>query len=409
MRVVLSTIGKFHTFSLARQLYQRGFLERIFTGYPCFKLTHEGFPVSLIDSWPWLSLLGQAHRRLRWNSQFLTRQIEWQERKHFDSYTSARLPACDAFIGLSGSALKTGLRARQRGALYVCDRGSSHARYQNDIIKGEYRRHGARFQETHPDAIAQEEAEYAAADVITVPSHFAARSFEEMGVPADKLRVVPYGVDLSRFHPTGAPDPDRFDVLFVGAASFRKGIPYLLEAFAALRHPKKSLTLAGAVSPEVEGLIRAAAATQPVCCIGRQPSGRIKQIMSRSHVLVQPSIEEGLSLVIGEAMACGCPVIATEHTGAQDFLEDGRDGFVVPIRSSEAIASRLQQIADDPFLRERMSASSLACVQSLGGWDCYGSQMAAILEESLGCSDASPQRSDQSLGRHSGSLRRGAA
>ena len=378
MKVVVSTIGKFHTFSLARQLYERGHLERVFTGYPRFKLRDEALPDALIESWPWLSLLGQAHGRLAWSNRAFGQKIARLSQKSFDNYVSARLPACDVFVGLSGSALKTGRRAQAAGALYVCDRGSSHVRYQNRLIEDEHRRRGVRFQGTHPGTIAQEEAEYAAADVITVPSRFAARSFEEMGVDGCKVRVVPYGVDLARFHPIGVPDPERFDVLFVGGASLRKGIPDLLEAFAALRHPRKRLTLVGAISRDVAPLTRAAAANQPIRCLGHRPNGRLKETLSRSHVLVLPSIEDGFGIVMAEAMACGCPVVATDHTGAEDLLEDGREGFVVPIRVPEAIASRLQQMADDPTLRERMAAASLARMRASGGWDAYGAGMVSV-------------------------------
>ena len=62
---------------------------------------------------------------------------------------------------------------------------------------------------------------------------------------------------------------------------------------------------------------------------------RLAELMSTSHVMVLPSIEEGLALVQGQAMACGCPVIASTNTGAEDLFTDGVEGFVVPIRDPE--------------------------------------------------------------------------
>jgi len=73
--------------------------------------------------------------------------------------------------------------------------------------------------------IANEEKIYSVADAITVPSSFAARSFVEEGVPAEKVRVIPYGVRLEQFVRTGAPKADRFEVLFAGSVSLRKGVP----------------------------------------------------------------------------------------------------------------------------------------------------------------------------------------
>jgi alpha-maltose-1-phosphate synthase len=94
--------------------------------------------------------------------------------------------------------------------------------------------------------------------------------------------------------------------------------------------------------------------------------------MSSSHVMVLPSVEEGLALVQAQAMACGCPLISSTNTGGEDLFTDGVEGFVVPIRSPEAIAARLQQLADDAALQQRMSEAALARVHQIGGWSQYG-------------------------------------
>jgi glycosyltransferase involved in cell wall biosynthesis len=106
--------------------------------------------------------------------------------------------------------------------------------------------------------------------------------------------------------------------------------------------------------------------------------------MARSHVLALASVEEGLALVQGQALACGCPVVATTATGAEDLFSDGVEGFIVPDRDTDALASRLQQLADDPALRERMSAAALERVKTLGGWDHYGGQWDTLLHALTG-------------------------
>jgi len=294
---------------------------------------------------------------------------------------SAVIPPCDVFMGLGATGLHTGRKIQRRGGVYICDRPCSHIRYQDAILRDEYQRHGLRFAGVDPRAIAKEEAEYAVADAVTVPSTFAKRSFLEMGFPKANLHCVPYGVDLSRFHPVGEPERDEFNVLFAGAASIRKGVGYLLAAFAALRHPRKRLMFVGGISLEAKALIDQAAATLPITCLGHFPQTKLKEIMSRSHVLVLPSVEEGLSLVQAESMACGCPVVATANTGSEDLFEDGAQGFIVPIRNSAAIADRMQRLADDPGLRQRMSAACLERVKRMGGWDRYGNAVTALMRE----------------------------
>src|SRR5258706_9719704 len=114
---------------------------------------------------------------------------------------------------------------------------------------------------------------------------------------------------------------------------------------------------------------------------GHVQQHRLKEIMSTSDVMVLPSVEDGFGLVQAQAMACGCPVIASQNTGAHDLFTDGKEGFIVPTRDSSAIANRLQQLADDPELRLGMSEAALQRVKSLEGWEQYGETMYRIFSE----------------------------
>jgi glycosyltransferase involved in cell wall biosynthesis len=374
MKVTLSTLGKFHSFDLARQLYSRGALRAIYSAYPAFKLRGEGLPSRLVHTFPWLHAPFMAFPRNRLSAR-ANQAWEYLDRISFDRYVSLRMPECDVFVGLSSSSLRSGRAAQRRGAVYVCDRGSSHIRYQDGLLREEHARWGLPFA-IDPRVIAREEAEYATADCITVPSHFAVRSFIEAGVPKEKLRRLPYGVDLSRFDAVGRPDPNRFDVLFVGGMSLRKGIPYLIQAYRTLQHPAKSLTFVGSASHGLIAQLKKHGIWEDSArVVGSVPQGELKQIMSKSHVMVLPSVEDGFGMVLAQAMACGCPVIGSRNTGTEDILSaDASEGFVVPIRDSEAIARRLQQLADDADMRDRMSRAALDRVKHLGGWRDYGSQ-----------------------------------
>jgi starch synthase len=384
MRVVLSTIGKFHTFDLARELQARGVLEAIFSGYPEFKLRNEQLPRASIHAFSWVHAPYMALRYRRFLSNRFNRlwkYWEYLDRITFDRFVSSRMPACDVFVGLSSSALSSGKVAQRRGARYVCDRGSSHIRVQDQLLHEEYRRWDLRFAGTDQRVIDLEEAEYATSDCITIPSAFCLRSFVSQGIPETKLRRIPYGVNVERFHLTVTPDARQFDILFVGSMNLRKGVPYLLQAYAKVQHPRKSLTFAGGVNRDFIDLMKKNSLwPENVRLLGHVPQPRLKEIMSRSHVMVLPSIEEGFGMVLAQAMACGCPVIGTEHTGAEDLFTDGKEGFIVPIRRADEIAERLQRIADDPALRSRMSAAAIARVKQLGGWRVYGGQAMATYE-----------------------------
>jgi alpha-maltose-1-phosphate synthase len=380
MQVIQAVSGVFHHFDLARELDSRGYLKRIYSTFPWKRLSREGLTQDKVRMFPWIHaplLVFERYRRL---PRGLSRDLLYTNFRLFDNWVAGQVEECDAFVGLSGSGLKTGGVVQRRGGKYVCDRGSSHMRYQNAIVNEEYARWGVSFQTCDPRMIDREEAEYAEADAITIASEFSRRSFIEMGVPAEKIYKIAYGVRLDKFQKTAEPAKDSFEVLFAGQVSLRKGIPYLLEAFGLLRHPKKRLRLVGSVEPRMREILAKLDLTG-IEIVGPVPQPKLAEYMGKSHVLVLPSVEDGFGLVMAQAMACGCPVIGSEHTGAPDLLTNGVDGFVVPIRSGAAIAERLQQMADDPLLQQRMSEAAMVRVQSLGGWQEYGSQYVEFLKQ----------------------------
>jgi glycosyltransferase involved in cell wall biosynthesis len=384
MQVIQAVSGTFHHFDLARELNSLGYLRRIYSTFPWARLQREGVPRERVQTFPWIHAPWMLAQRYGVLPHRVAAEIALANVGLFDSWVAKRLEECDAFIGISGSGLKAGQVAQGRGAKYVCDRGSSHIRYQSAIVEEEYARWGFPGKRVDARVIACEEAEYIQADAITVPSEFARRTFLEMGVDGGKIRKIPYGVRLDRFKKTAEPPSDSFDVLFAGTVSLRKGVPYLLYAFANFPHPKKRLRLAGPIEPEMEALLRSRFDMANVEVLGPLPQEELARWMSRSHVLVLPSVEDGFGLVMAQAMACGAVVIASEHTGGSDLFTDGVEGFVIPIRSQDAISERLTQLADDPDLRQRMSEAALTRVANLGGWRDYGRSYAEFLQELTG-------------------------
>ena len=382
MNVTQISISRFHHFHLARQLEERQLLDFVYTGYPRFKLADEqGIPREKINTFPWLQAPYMARGRFGLNrSAWLDREWAWWAHETLDRYVASQLREPAILIALSGSGLHAGRKNQRLGGIHICDRGSSHIRVQEELLTEEYQRYGTRWRGIDPRSIAKEEAEYEQANRISIPSQFCFDSFVKQGVSAVKLLKIPYGSRLERFYP----DPgvsrnhEEFRILFVGAAGPRKGFMDLLSAFEQLQHPAKHLLLIGSLAPEAQAML-AQADTSRVTVLGSVPNAQLRQHYSQASVFVLPSVEEGLAMVLGEAMACGCPVIASTNTGASELITDGKEGFIVPIRSPEVIADRLQQLADQPALRERMGQAALARVQQLGGWDSYGDAWEAAL------------------------------
>jgi alpha-maltose-1-phosphate synthase len=383
MQIVQAVYGVFHHFELAHQLQRRGHLRRIYSTWPWARLKREGLPRELVRTFPLVHTAGYMLGRTKLYTPAVASWFNEWNSKSFDRWLRWQIEPCDALIAISGAGLTAGPKVQERGGKFICDRGSTHQRFQDEVMAEEYRRWGVEGEVPPAHIVQREEAIYAVADAITVPSQVARRSFVAMRIAAEKVHVIPYGVRLDKFVRRESPAADTFEVLFAGQVSLRKGIPYLLEAFAKLSHPKKRLTVIGSVQDDMRGLL-GRLPTESVEFLGSIPQGELAARMSRSHVLVLPSVEEGLALVQGQAMACGCPVIATTATGAEDLFTDGVEGFIVADRDVEAITGRMQELSDDPDLRERMSAAGLERVKTLGGWDTYGDRWDDLLHRLTG-------------------------
>jgi starch synthase len=383
MRICQSTWVRFHHFDLARELHAMGHLERIFTSLPPWRAKREDVSNDKISC----NFIMEGIRRIvhrvpgyshKWDAHLATLHTQ-----SYSQWVARNLPECDVFMGISGSGLHAGRKIQSRGGIYICDRGSTHARHQNDLLEREFKRWGMNFRRDCDFLIENEEAEYETADIITVPAKFAKRSFVAMGIPVEKIRVAPYGVNLTEFQPVGSPPSDgTFRVLFVGQVSIRKGIPYLLEAFARFNHPKKELIVVGEMTEEIRFLV-AKLPTSQVQFVGPVSRTEVKNYMSTSHVLVLPSLEEGLALVQAQALACGLPVIATPNTGCEDLFTHEVEGLIIPAQSSEAICDAITWIADHPQERQRMSEASQKRVQGLSGWRGYADRIVEIATEAI--------------------------
>lgn len=382
LTATLVCIGKFHLFALARELIKHRMLKCIFSGYPSWKLRDEDIPADRLKTYPWLQTPYMALNKCRFLEDGLfQRELAWLAHETLDYHVATHLPDSAVLFVLSGSGLACGRKAQSMGTQYICDRGSSHILFQDAILRKEFSLWGETFAGIDSRLITKEESEYETADIVTVPSTFALRSFLRKGVPESKLRKVPYGVDLRLFKKVADPDPDAFNILFLGQVSFRKGIPYLIEAFRLLKHPKKKLLIVGGMRREMVRYFKSRHMPDNMKMLGYIPQPELKKVISRSHVMVLPSVEDGFGLVMAQALACGCPVIGTRHTGGEDLFSDGREGFIVPIRDPHAISEKLQLLVDDPNRRAIMSEAALERVKALDGWTEYGNRMAQMMAE----------------------------
>ena len=165
-----------------------------------------------------------------------------------------------------------------------------------------------------------------------------------------RYRIVPNGVDLDAARPSSARPHERLEILFIGRAEGRKGLPVLLRAFEALRGAgvDARLTVAGATEEEVAPLLLE---TEGVEIAGRVTEEEKWRLLGEADLLCAPSLGgESFGMVLTEAFASS-PVVASRIAGCRDVVRSRQDGLLVPAGDAVELGEALRDLALDPERR----------------------------------------------------------
>ncbi len=224
---------------------------------------------------------------------------------------------------------------------------------------------------------------------------------------ASKIRVIPPGVDLSRFYPipkdeakdvVGIPQEQRM-ILFVGRIEPLKGLETLLRALALLRKsstgsccPMYLVVIGGEpdVSPDEMNAEMARLLAmrddldlqKMVIFLGKKAQDTLPYYYSAAETVVVPSFYESFGMVALEAMACGTPVVASQVGGLAFLVQDGVTGYVVPDGDAEALSQRLLTLYHDRLLRDRLGEQAAAAARSYD-WDIITREIIKLYDETL--------------------------
>ena len=284
-------------------------------------------------------------------------------------------PKVKAIYAYDGGALETFRAARNLGMKCIYEHPIAYWRKIQ-----EYQREEAQL---HPEwaptlgalgdseeKLLRKDAELALADVVIAPSTFAKESLTLAPDLEASVQIIPYGAPPVIDRTIADGGSEKLRVLFVGALSQAKGLGYLLQAAAHLEREIELTLIGKRVSP----VIPSQAVLDRHKWIPSLPHDELLAEMSRHDVLVLPSLHEGFGLVIPEAMAQGLVVITTPHTAGPDIITDGANGFIVPIRSAEAIEEKLNYLMTDRKLLSEMKRAAQGKAASLR-WETYRHQV----------------------------------
>jgi glycosyltransferase involved in cell wall biosynthesis len=293
--------------------------------------------------------------------------------------TQSGLGGANAVYAYNGAALELFQLARAAGAQTFLDQTSAPVHFEERLL-AEERARWPEWEST-PDtdtAVAsmavREAEEWALSDRIFCGSDFVRDCLVAQGVDAARTVVNPYGIH-ARFT-SGKPRPrsgSTLRVLYVGGIRLQKGLPYLMEAAHLLKNEDVHFRVVGPVLLAERGR---EALAEVFDLPGPIDRARIISEYEKAHVLVFPSLCEGSANVCFEALAMGLPVITTAHAGS--VVRDGLDGFVVPVRSGEALAEKIRSLAVDEDLRFSMAQSAHTHAQAYT-WEACGARLVAAI------------------------------
>lgn len=263
----------------------------------------------------------------------------------FDRAIAANLTPCDEFESLGGQALHSFRQAYKLGCqvlhLQAANSHVDNVKKQHQKALKQYPIESSWLNEAQRQKTLQE---YAMADIIYVASEYTKNTFLEAGFPADKLYRRTFKVD-SRYQPgTHEVKDNIFRVIYIGSLTVMKGVPVLLEAFHRLPDKNAELILVGGWA--TRGMRQYLQSWLAKDTRIRICPGDPLPFLQQADVCVHPSYEDGFAYAPMEAIACSVPVIVTQDTGMKEYVQEGKNGYVVPSGDWEALFDRLQLICN---------------------------------------------------------------
>lgn len=300
----------------------------------------------------------------------------------WDDQASRILPSGRVLhVMLHGTSIRLITEAKRQGMVILGEAVNSHPLNYHKVIQAERKRLGLPFNEALPQQLSKLVKEIAMCDYVLTPSKFVKDSFLRYGFPHWRLFCLPFGANLRDFCPSHlARFKGPLNVLCVSQIIPRKGISFLLEAWQSLGFSPEQATLKiiGRISGELEKLLP----TMPgVILAGPKSKASVVEELQRADVFVLPTLEEGFSVSILEAMACGCPVIVTRASGAEGVVTDGVHGRIVAPGSAVELASALRDMYENPSVRASMGRAALGRVVSEANWGNYREKLLDIYQE----------------------------
>ncbi len=209
------------------------------------------------------------------------------------------------------------------------------------------------------------------ANKITTVAHSVAMELREYGLNSKDVEVIGNGVDEKVFTPIKNKVDEKY-ILYSGRLDYRKGLFDLIESSKIICqvHPEISFVLTGKgiLIEKLKRRVNESGLKKNFNFVGFVSREKLIQLYQQATIYVLPSHYEGLPTVLLEAMACGCPIVATSVSGNLDVLTQGHDGILVPPKSPDKIAEAVLKLLDDEKMRNTLGINARNTIENRFTW-----------------------------------------
>ena len=301
------------------------------------------------------AVAGKVFRKRLWADQMWERQERGLTREAARMLRHGRFRG---YVGLEHGALEALQAAKQFGVRTCLVFTSPHHSFRKKWVEDRMRAEGLSVsleeRELWRRGIERDQRrdeEMQIADLVVTNSSLVSATLAEGGCDPTKLQAEPLGAEAPKVNLPFRKRSGPVRFLASGPVSLRKGSPFLLQAWKKVSPRAARLDFYGGF------LLDGGPArwqTVGVTFHGNRPPHEVQEAYHAADVLIFPTLCDGFGMVVAEAMAAGCVVITTRNAGASDWIEDGKNGWVVEPGSAESLAEAIQKAIDTGDCLEEM-------------------------------------------------------
>ena len=204
-------------------------------------------------------------------------------------------------------------------------------------------------------------------------------------LPKKEIRVIFNGIDVREFFPDHSKlNPNQFHIVCVSRVTPRKGIRFLVQAFKILEgryeHVRMLIVGDGNEKKSLEELVQALGLEDKIVFLGGVAHERVVEYYQKANVFVLPSLNEGMSNTVLEALACGLPVVATDTGGTKELIKDGVNGLIVRMKDSNDLVEKIEKLVLNPELEKNMALESRKLAEKIS-WDIIADEYYKLYRE----------------------------